>query len=383
MSAGGVAGVYVHLPFCPYVCPYCDFAKWPMRRSAAARYLEALQRELHQAPKVPAKTAFFGGGTPNVYPVNDLTALIAAVREHFSLPPGAEFTVELNPDLALCESFEAYRAAGVTRLSIGVQSFDEAELRLLGRRHTAADVREVVRRARAAGFDNLSVDLMFALPGQTQQSWQRSLAAAIALECEHLSAYGLTIEEGTPFAQWQRREPGVFADSDAEAELYALAIEQLAGAGYEQYEISNFARSGFACAHNRQYWNNEDYLGFGVSATSYRGGRRQTTTRDLETYCQAALEGLPIPAESEELLGAARAGEAAMLALRRREGVELADFAARYAVDFLQFYRPVIAELEAAGMLQIGTTHVALTERGRFVANDVCGAFISHEGAYA
>jgi oxygen-independent coproporphyrinogen-3 oxidase len=234
VNAPGVAGVYVHLPFCPYICPYCDFAKWPMRRAQAAQYLEALRCELHNAPKLAAKTAFFGGGTPNMYPAGELTALVRAVRAHFALPPGAEFTVEVNPDLALCESFEAYREAGVTRLSIGVQSFDPTELRLLGRRHTAEDVREVVRRARAAGFDNLSLDLMFGLPGQTQQSWERSLGAALALECEHLSAYGLTIEEGTPFAQWQRREPQAFLDSDAEAELYALAIERLAAAGYEQ-----------------------------------------------------------------------------------------------------------------------------------------------------
>lgn len=380
MSADAVAGIYVHLPFCPYICPYCDFAKWPARAADAARYLSALHDELEHAPKLRAKTAFFGGGTPNVYEQQELTSLVRAVRERFALPAGAEVTIEVNPDLELCTSFEAYRAAGVTRLSIGVQSFQEAELRVLGRRHSCEDVSEVVRRARAAGFDNLSLDLMFAIPGQTQQSWRHSLATAIALDCEHISTYGLTIEEGTPFAAWHAREPGAFPDSDADADLYALTIEQLAAAGYEQYEISNFARPGFACAHNRQYWNNEEYLGLGVSAASYRQGRRRTTTRELNTYCTAVEAGLPIPGESELLVGAARAGEAAMLALRRREGVELADFASRYAVDFLQFYGPVITEMEAAGMLWRSATHVALTQRGRFLANDVCGAFVTHVG---
>jgi oxygen-independent coproporphyrinogen-3 oxidase len=378
VNADAVAGIYVHLPFCPYICPYCDFAKWPSRASDAARYLRALRHELEHAPPLRAKTVFFGGGTPNVYAPDDLTSLVRAVREHFWLPDGAEVTVEINPDLALCTALDAYRAAGVTRLSIGVQSFEEAELRVLGRRHSASDVQEAVRRARAAGFTNLSLDLMYAVPGQTQESWGRSLTRAIALDCEHISTYGLTIEEGTPFAAWHAREPGAFVDSDADADLYALTIETLAAAGYEQYEISNFARPGFACAHNGQYWNNEEYLGLGVSAASYRDGRRWATTRDLETYCAAAEAGACVPGEVEALAPLARAGEAAMLALRRREGVELADFAARYELDFLQFYRPVIAEMEAAGMLQTSATHVALTERGRFLANNVCGAFVTY-----
>jgi oxygen-independent coproporphyrinogen-3 oxidase len=381
VNADAVAGIYVHLPFCPYICPYCDFAKWPARASDASRYLRALRGELAQAPPLRATTAFFGGGTPNVYAPDDLTSLVVAVREHFALPEGAEVTVEINPDLELCTALEAYRAVGVSRLSIGVQSFEEPELRVLGRRHSAADVEEVVRRARAAGFANLSLDLMYAVPGQTQESWGRSLARAIALGCEHISTYGLTIEEGTPFATWHAREPGAFVDSDADADLYALTIGCLAAAGYEQYEISNFARPGFACKHNRQYWNNEDYLGLGVSAASYRDGSRRAATRDLAAYCAAVEAGLTVPGDSEELAPVARAGEAAMLALRRREGVELADFAARYDVDFIQFYRPVIAEMEAAGMLATSATHVALTERGRFLANNVCGAFVTYASA--
>ncbi|HEY0798371.1 MAG TPA: radical SAM family heme chaperone HemW, partial [Candidatus Baltobacteraceae bacterium] len=303
MSPSDVAGVYVHLPFCPYICPYCDFAKWPVQKDRAEAYLVALRSEMRATPALHAKTVFFGGGTPNTYAPDELCALVVDVCEQFSLAPGAEVTVEVNPDLALCEAFEAYRAAGVTRLSIGVQSFDDAELRTLGRQHRAADVRTVVARARAAGFENVSLDLMFGVPGQTAHGLQRSLEAAIALDCEHISAYGLTVEEGTPYARWHERDPQAFVSNDDEAEFYARAIDTLAAAGYEQYEISNFARPGFACAHNRQYWNNESYLGLGVGAASYRNGERRTNTRDLEAYCAAALAGVPVPGESEALVG--------------------------------------------------------------------------------
>jgi oxygen-independent coproporphyrinogen-3 oxidase len=371
------AAIYVHLPFCPYICPYCDFAKWAYDGPAAARYLDALEAEIARAPAVQATTLFFGGGTPNTYSAAAIGALIARVRERFALPADAEVTLEANPDRTLCEEFPALRAAGVNRLSLGVQSFDPAELRALGRRHTAADVAEAVRRARAAGFTNVSLDLMFAVPQQTEASWAASLDAAIALGVEHVSAYGLTIEEGTPYERWFEREPGTFFDDEREARLYQIAIDRLGAAGYEQYEISNFARPGFRSRHNANYWRNGTYLGLGVGAASYLEGERSVTTRDLARYTAAALEGRPIPRESERLEGAAQVGEAAMLALRTREGVDTREFRERYGVDFLQRYSSVIDDLTAAGLVHVADGHVALTERGRFVANDVCGAFLA------
>jgi oxygen-independent coproporphyrinogen-3 oxidase len=371
-----VAGVYVHLPFCPYVCPYCDFAKWPYARSRAERYLGALQAEIAAAPAVHGSTVFFGGGTPNTYDTATLAALIDALRTRFAIAAGAEITVEINPDLALCEELPALRAAGVNRLSIGVQSFEAGELRTLGRRHAPGDVATVVARARAAGFDNISIDLMFGVPGQTEAAWGDSLEAAFALGIEHLSTYGLTIEDGTPYARWYQREPGAFFDDEREARLYALAIERAARAGFEQYEISNFARSGRRCAHNENYWRNGSYLGLGVGAASYLAGARSTHTRELETYCVAALSGGEIPGECERLVGDERTGEATMLALRTLEGVDPQEFRDRYDVDFHQRYRTVIADLTAAGMLRIAGERVQLTERGRFLANDVCGAFL-------
>jgi oxygen-independent coproporphyrinogen-3 oxidase len=372
-----VAGLYVHLPFCPYICPYCDFAKWRYDAHAASRYLRALEAEIAAAPPFSATTAFFGGGTPNTYAPDEIASLRASVGERFSLPEGAEVSVEVNPDPALCEGFAVYRRAGVTRLSIGVQSFEESELRVLGRQHSPDDAREAVRRARDAGFENVSVDLMFGVPGQTPESWGATLRAALALGIEHVSTYGLTIEHATPYAKWFSREPTAFASQDLEAELYGMAIDTLAGEGYEHYEISNFARPGFRSAHNANYWANGAYLGFGVGAASYREGVRWTNTRDFETYATEALAGRPVPSDSERLEGPARVGEAAMLALRTAQGVDVRVFAERYAVDFLEIYRPVLDEMSAAGLVLVTPTHVALTRRGRFVANDVCAAFVA------
>jgi oxygen-independent coproporphyrinogen-3 oxidase len=232
-------------------------------------------------------------------------------------------------------------------------------------------------RPPAAGFANLNLDLIFGAPGQTPASWERSLDAALELGVEHVSTYGLTVEEGTPYARWQARDPAAFGDDDREAALYQLAIEKLTAAGFEHYEISNFARPGFRCAHNANYWRNGDYRGFGVGAASFAGGVRSTHTRDRAAYEAAALAGAPIPGDSEELTGAARTGEAVMLALRTSEGVDAGTFRERYGVDVFTHYAPVIADYAAAGLLVADARSVRLTARGRFVANDVCGAFLA------
>ncbi len=370
------------MPFCPYICPYCDFAKWPLRRSSAARYLEALRAELHGTPAFDGRTLFFGGGTPNTYEPETIAALTADLRRRFAPNGFAEATIEMNPDPELCTSatFARYRDAGIDRVSFGVQSFVTEELALLGRRHSPGDVARAVANARRAGITNVSLDLIFGVPGQTPERWRASLDAALALDPEHVSTYGLTIEDGTPFATWFAREPDAFTTSDTEAELYAIAIETLSAAGYEHYEISNFARPGRRCAHNANYWANGDYVGLGVGAASYRDGVRATHVRELDVYVDAALAGEPIPGEAERLDGAARLGEATMLALRTAEGVDVAAFAERYDVDFHEFYEPVVTEMRAAGTLDVTPTHVRLTRRGRFLANDVCGAFVTYGG---
>jgi oxygen-independent coproporphyrinogen-3 oxidase len=371
------AALYVHWAFCPYICPYCDFAKWAYDERAADRYVRALEAEIASAPAVEATTVFYGGGTPNAYAPDVLVRVLAALRARFGVRDDAEVSTEVNPDRELTHGFDVLRAGGINRLSIGVQSFVADELRVLGRRHTAADVAETVRRARAAGFTNVNIDLMFGVPGQTESSWKRSLDAALELGVEHVSTYGLTIEEGTPYAKWQLRDPAAFASNESEAQLYQIAIDTLTAAGFEHYEISNFAKPGFRCEHNANYWRNGSYLGLGTGAASYLDGVRFVHTRERAEYEAAALAGEPIPGDSEELTGDARTGEAVMLALRTAEGVDTATFRERYGVDVVTHYAPIIADYRAAGLLDADATGIRLTARGRFLANDVCGAFLA------
>lgn len=384
-----MSGIYVHLPFCPYICPYCDFAKWPHKRSAAARYLQALHAEIDQchaeaskpgrARRGPATfgSVFLGGGTPNTYEASEIAALVERLREAFPGPADRETTIEVNPELVHAEDLIAYREAGINRVSIGVQSFVPQEIRTLGRRHAVQDVERVVRAAREAGIPGVSIDLMFAVPGQTPHSWRQSLDTALSLGVDHISTYGLTIEAGTRYEKWREREPSAFFDDTREAELYEIAIDVLEAGGFEHYEISNFARPGHASVHNANYWANGEYVGLGVGAASYLGGVRSVHTRELEAYISAVTQGQPIPGEAERLEGPRRAGEAVMLALRTAQGVCLESFKERYDLDFLQFYAAVVERYQSLGLLETDATHVRLTRRGRFLANDVCAAFVT------
>jgi oxygen-independent coproporphyrinogen-3 oxidase len=370
-------GVYVHLPFCAYLCPYCDFAKWPLRASSASGYLAALHAEIARAPREKAATMYLGGGTPNAYDAETIADLVGRLQERFDVP--MELSIEINPELMRDGDLVRYRQAGVTRLSIGVQSFEPDELRTLGRKHAPAQVEAAVAAARAAQMDSVSLDLMFGVPGQTAASWERSLRRAVDFEVDHISAYGLTVEENTPYAAWQSREPQAFFDDEREAELYAIAIDRLHDAGYQQYEVSNFARPGHQCAHNLNYWANGEYVGLGVGAASYRDGVRWVHTRSLDEYVAAAMDGRPIPSEAERLEGRRRVGEAMMLALRTVQGVRLSEFKERYGIDVIEDYDPVVTQLAQTGLLERTPETLRLTRRGRFLANDVCGAFITFE----
>ncbi|MBV9232555.1 MAG: radical SAM family heme chaperone HemW [Candidatus Eremiobacteraeota bacterium] len=370
-------GIYVHLPFCPYLCPYCDFAKWPLRASAAREYLQALHAEIERSAEQSAATIYLGGGTPNAYPADCIADLLQRLTRRF---PGArEVSIELNPELVRAGDLQRYRAAGVTRLSVGVQSFEPDEISVLGRRHAPQDIAPIVAAARDCGFESLSLDLIFAVPGQTPTSWKRSVAQATQLEVDHISAYGLTVEEGTPYAAWRAREPAAFCDDAREAELYGIAIDALAAAGYRQYEISNFARPGHECRHNLNYWANGEYIGLGVGAASYRSGERSVHTRSLREYTAAALAGGTIPQQAERLEGLRRVGEAVMLALRTSQGVHLEDFKNRYDIDVIEKYAPVISAFTSTGLLEQVNGAVRLTAQGRFLANEVCGAFVTFE----
>ena len=264
--------IYIHIPFCRSKCAYCDFASYPGREDLWEAYFRALFSEIEQASdrERRVETVFFGGGTPSFVPVAFIGEALEGVAKAFDLAPGAEVTLEANPGTLTPEKLAAYRAMGVNRLSIGAQSFDAALLRDVGRIHTPEDVEAAVRMARAAGFENVSLDLMYALPGQAMNQWENTLRRAIELSPEHVSVYSLIVEEHTPIAA---RAPEI-PDDDEVVEMQRLATALLEEAGYRRYEISNYAREGFRCRHNIAYWQRAEYLGFGAAAHSFIGGER-------------------------------------------------------------------------------------------------------------
>jgi putative oxygen-independent coproporphyrinogen III oxidase len=381
----GGAGCYVHLPFCDRICPYCDFAVVSYRAALVDRYVEALVAEIERSKAnddFPSsqthalQTLYFGGGTPSALPPAALGRVTRALFERFDTSPGSiEFTLEANPSRNV-EDVGMWLEMGVNRLSIGVQSFDDGELHRLGRSHDAKDAATFVRAARTAGFANISLDVIAGVPGQTRESLRRSLAAALELEPTHLSVYALTIESGTPYERWHRRDASAFPNDDAVASLLESAHETLARAGFVHYEISNFARPGFASAHNYGYWRQRECFAFGLSAAGYRDGTRYVNLRALDAYC-AAVERGASPAQSREHLdGAARAGEAAMLALRTSQGIDYADFARRFAIDARTAWARASRKCMAAGLLEVDERGMRLTSAGRLLANTVCAEFL-------
>lgn len=354
-------GLYLHVPFCDAKCPYCDF--YSMRGSEErmeeytnrmAAYLAAWGENCNRT----ADTLYFGGGTPSLLGGRRIAALISAAREHFSLKQ-AEITVEGNPARDLSGFLEAVRAAGANRLSIGLQSANEAELRLLGRRHTARQAEQTVRAAQRAGFSNISLDLMLAVPGQTKQSIAESVAFCAAAGVQHVSAYLLKIEPHTAFAKNQSAL--ALPDDDEAGDFYLFACEELEKRGFLQYEISNFAKPGFESRHNLKYWRCEEYLGLGPAAHSFLGGKRFYYERNLRQF----LAGCD-PVQDGEGGGFE---EYAMLALRLAEGLTEAGCLARFGRGVPEKLRAAARRYEAAGLVKTGGGAVRLTPKGFLVSN--------------
>jgi len=386
---------YVHLPFCDRICPYCDFAVVEFRRERVERYLRALRIELSNARPQEAGTTstsnarpqeagttsklgtlYLGGGTPSALDADQIAKLLADLFAHFGVEVGGiECTLEANPSRNV-KDLARYRQAGVTRLSVGVQSFDDAELHRLGRDHSGAQAEAFVHAARRAGHGNVSIDLIAGAPGQTPTSFAATLERAIACAPDHVSVYALTIEASTPYARWHEREPQAFPEDDAVADLLEQAHTTLTHAGYEHYEISNFARPGFACAHNRGYWRQYDCIALGMSASGYENGLRYRNVRDFDAYCTAIESGNSARDEVERLDFADRVGEAAMLALRTSEGMEDQDFRDRFGLDMRTVFLRPIEECRRAGLLEETRHGVRLTSRGRLLANAACAQFL-------
>ncbi len=370
-------GLYLHIPFCRRKCRYCDFCSYPCTDTALpARYLAALETELAaRAPHVrdyTVESVFLGGGTPTLLSGEQLAHLATVVRRLYDVSPTAEWTSEANP--ATIDEEKAYRMreAGYDRLSLGLQSWHAQELEYLGRLHTRQDFLHSYRAAQAAGFSQINIDLMYAIPYQTLSSWQETLEGVLSLAPAHLSAYALQWEEGTPL--YEKRASLPVPDEDSEAAMYTYLCQRMQQAGYAHYEISNYARPGCACRHNLRYWRMGDYLGFGPAAHSLLGDRRTANRRDLPGYL---ADPCGIQEEEEHLTPADREYETIMLALRLQDGIEEEDFYATFGHGFTARYGARFAPYQAAGLLRADGTHVALTERGMLLSNTVIGGILS------
>lgn len=362
---------YVHVPFCAHRCSYCDFAIAVGHDDQIDRYLNALAAELATLGEArPVETLFLGGGTPTHLSVRQLERLLTSLAHWLSLEPGHEFSVEANPISLDADKIAVLADHGVNRVSLGAQSFHPHLLRLLERDHAPDDVPRAVDRVRGR-IANVSLDLIFGVPGQTLEEWQADLDCALSLKPDHLSTYGLTYEKGTPL--WKQRQRGQVRPLTEETELamYARAIDVLESAGFEQYEISSFARPGRRCRHNAVYWANHAYYGFGMGAARYVHGRRQLNRRDLEGYVRRALAGEPAAFQSEELPPEERARETLALGLRRAEGIDRQAFREQTGFDLDALAGPAIARHVGLGLLDDDGARVCLTRRGKYVADSV------------
>jgi oxygen-independent coproporphyrinogen-3 oxidase len=376
-------GVYVHIPFCQKHCPYCDFAVVEGMLHAAPAYVETLCEEIRQgaerhAPNPPVATIFLGGGTPSLLPAAQIGRILTTIAEAFAVQPGAEITLEANPGPLRPRHLAGFRAAGVTRLSIGVQTFNARGLAALGRLHTPAEGRQAITHARAAGFASVSADLIFGWQGQTLADWHDDLRAAIALEPDHLSAYALTVEEGTPLAHAVAAGTTAVADEDLYADMFLAADELLTGAGYLHYETSNYARPGHRSRHNCGYWVNGDYLGFGVGAHSHRRNRRFWNVRDLHAYQKQAQNG-SAEAGSEVISDATARAETMFLGTRLAEGVSESAFVDRHGCTVDAIYGRQIAEYVTRGVVTRIGGRIALAPEARILADEIAVRFLEGE----
>jgi oxygen-independent coproporphyrinogen-3 oxidase len=362
---------YVHVPFCRHRCGYCDFTLIAGRDDLVDAYLDALEIELATLEEPRAvKTLFLGGGTPTHLEARQLDRLMSLVRRWFVLDEAAEFSVEANPAALGDEKLAVLAHGGVNRVSLGVQSFDPGILQTLERDHDAATVADALARLKR-WFDNISLDLIFGVPGQTLALWRETLRRAVELGPRHLSTYGLTFEKGTAF--WSRRARGTFAQVPEELErsMYAAVMDDLAAAGFEQYELSNFSHPGQSCRHNETYWAGLPYFGFGPGAARYLKGRRETNHRSVVTWLARIRSGRSPVGDSEELSPEDRAREALVLGLRRTRGVDRADFRAAtgFPVDELTAGR-LNAHIDG-GLIEDSPATIRLTHAGRFVADSI------------
>jgi len=371
-------GLYIHFPFCVCKCAYCDFYSVSDLNLKPA-FLRALSAEIAAAEAGPLAfdTVYFGGGTPSILDPEEVERIIDQLKSRFRLVPPLEVTLEANPGTVDSDKLKGFRSAGVTRLNIGVQSFREANLRLLGRIHSAGQAHDAVAAARRAGFEDVGLDLIYGLPGQTLDAWTADIESALAYDPEHMACYMLSVEPGTPLAGDERLGRFRPAPEEDTAALFLATAERLAGAGYRHYEISNFARRGAGggdariSRHNSKYWAYAPYLGFGPAAHSFRPPRRFWNQRDIRRYIAKLLDGRRPPGGEETLTVDQQMLEVVMLGLRTSAGIGLADFQARFGRDFRDRYGAAADELAARGLLALENGRCAPTRQGMLFLNTV------------
>jgi oxygen-independent coproporphyrinogen III oxidase len=375
-------GLYVHIPFCSAICNYCNFNRGLFDAALKKRYVEALVSEIERAGKTGGKeapaadTIYFGGGTPSLLEPDEVDRIISACRTAFAVAADAEITLEANPESVDEARLAAYRRAGVNRLSFGVQSFREAELRRLSRLHTADRARAAVSEARRASFANISLDLMMWLPEQQVSEWLESVEAAIALAPEHLSLYMLEVYPNAPLKEDMARARWSQAPDDDVAAMYIGAMERLDAAGYEQYEISNVARPGRRSRHNIKYWQDGEWLGFGCGAHSTRGGVRWKNTASTEEYVERLEQGESPGIAHQRLSGDEHLGDALFTGLRLTEGVNLDTIRAVHGVDVWERYGAELQPFLQTGILRREGARLLLTRQGMLLAHEVMATFV-------
>lgn len=370
-------GIYIHIPFCASICNYCNFNRGLLDEALKREYVDALVRDIaRQADGAAVDTIYFGGGTPSLLEAGEVARVLAACRDAFLVASRTEVTLETNPETVDASRLAAFRAAGVNRLSFGVQSFRDAELARLGRRHDASRARSALADARAAGFDNVSLDLMMWLPGQTRDEWRVSVDETIALAPEHASLYLLEVYPNAPLREDMARAGWSQAPDDDAAEMYLEAMARLEGAGLRQYEISNVAADGRQCRHNLKYWRDGEWLAFGCGAHGTRAGERWRNVRGTAEYVARVREGFDVRAETRRLSREDAAAEALFMGLRLAEGVDVARVGARYELDVERTYGDAVRPSIEAGLLRCEGTRWRLTREGMLMANEVLSVFV-------
>ena len=377
-------GLYIHIPFCIKKCNYCDFLSAPADDVTKKRYVDTLCKEIESYKEATKEyrlaTIYFGGGTPSVLEVSLVEQLLTTVKQTFIVDmTTAEVTLEVNPGTATLEKLKKYRELGINRLSIGVQSSKEKELALLGRIHSFEDAKNTVLWAREAGFSNLSLDLISALPGQSLEDYKENVEEILSLQPEHISSYSLIVEEGTPFyAQYAEGAPKEceLPDEETDRAMYAYTKKRLAEAGYERYEISNYAKPGFESRHNSSYWTGTEYLGVGLGASSLLTNARYHNETDLMTYIEEVEAGNDVRRELERLVPEEQMEEFMILGLRRMCGVSRTEFQNHFGKPIETVYGSALKKLEKQGLLALDGDRIALTETGIDVSNQVFIEFV-------